>query len=408
MKKLLVITSSLPCTVDALTGYFVFDLAQSLLQKGLAITILTPHIVNAAFFQKVQKIRIIRFPYFYPLSLQKIADRKGIGYNIDTSVFAKIQIPIFVCSELLFSVLCLIKGRYDSVHTHWIVPQGFIGSILSYFFKTTHICSVHAADVFLLKRFFFHKQILRFIIHHTTHFFIVSSHVHKTLLELISEEDMNIFLNKSTILPMGISHAEFCQEMDICSILQRYNIDKKTLILYLGRLSDKKGVEYLIEAMSKIIHTNTCIKLIICGDGPKKSELLDLVERHTLEGYVDFLGFITQEQKRELLCIADIMVIPSIILPDGETEGMPVVLLEGMAAGKAIIATKVSGISDIISHGKNGLLVDQRSASDIADSVLKLINNSDLRTEIGDNAKVSSYQYDWKNISQKYFEILSR
>ena len=96
-----------------------------------------------------------------------------------------------------------------------------------------------------------------------------------------------------------------------------------------------------------------------------------------------FLGFIEEQNKIELLSIADIVIVPSIILDNGETEGMPVVILESMAAGRAIIASNVSGVSDVIEDGVNGILVPQKCPEEITNNVIRLFKHPEFKAEIG-------------------------
>lgn len=408
MKKLCILTSSLPKNNERFKGNFVFDLAISLSKKGLSVTILTPHIFGSGFFEQSEAVNIIRFPYFLPLSLQKLADGKGIGDNINTSCLAFLQIPFLVCFEFLGALKIFTTQHFDYIHSHWIVPQGFVGAILSFLFtKKKHISTIHAADVFLLKKVFLHKYLLKFIIKNTLHFFVVSSYVHMTVLKMLLEEDVEDFMAKSSILPMGIDRKKFDLKMPVNDIRQRYNIGDDFLLLFIGRLSDKKGIEYLIHAMSAIIEYCDDVHLIICGDGPKKEYLIRVVHALELETNISFLGFIEETEKIELLSLADVVIVPSIVLDDGETEGMPVVILEGMAAGRAIIASNVSGVSDVIQDGVNGILVQEKCPDQISDGVIRLIKDPVLKKELGNNAKESSKYYDWDIISEEYFKQLS-
>lgn len=183
--------------------------------------------------------------------------------------------------------------------------------------------------------------------------------------------------------------------------------ENKFILLFIGRLTDKKGVEYLIESLYEVIQYDANIHLLICGNGPLHEILLDKADNLVLNNFVSFLGYITEKEKIELLSIADVLVVPSIVLDNGETEGMPVVVLEGMAAGLPIIASDVSGVRDVIQTNFNGLLVQARNSHQIAMAILMLMKDPVLREKLGNEAKKSSKMYDWENISQSYLSQLN-
>ncbi len=139
-----------------------------------------------------------------------------------------------------------------------------------------------------------------------------------------------------------------------------------------------------------------------------KADLETLVKDLGLESNVRFAGFVTDDEKYDYIKLSDIIIIPSIVTESGDTEGLPVVILEGLAAGKPVIASNVSGIKDVIKNSWNGILVEQKSSEQIATQVLRLLNDEELRIYLGENALISSANYDWKTISDMYIDIFKR
>ena len=143
------------------------------------------------------------------------------------------------------------------------------------------------------------------------------------------------------------------------------------------------------------------ITLFILGDGPIKKELLNQIKRLKLENNVKFLGHTVGKKKLDFLKLANILVIPSL------NEGLPVTLLEGLATGKAIIATKVGGIPDVI-HNNNGILINPKNEVEISNAIIHLFNNKNLMRKLSENAYKTSKNYDWENVSKKYNFILNK
>jgi len=150
------------------------------------------------------------------------------------------------------------------------------------------------------------------------------------------------------------------------------------LIGYVGRLSEEKGVQYLIEAGSVLKESNEPFKIIIIGDGPRRKELEELTKSKGLEKEVIFTGF--QNKVEEWLPILDVFVLPSL------TEGTPMALLEAMSMGIPVIASAIGGVPGIVESGVSGFLVDPGVFRAISDKILTLKNNLILRKRMAAEA----------------------
>ena len=125
-----------------------------------------------------------------------------------------------------------------------------------------------------------------------------------------------------------------------------------------------------------------------------------------LEEYIFFKGFIENSQVHKYYMMSDIVVIPSIVDSFGFQEGLPVVLIESLAAGKAVISTKTKGVMEVIQDGYNGILVNQKNAEEISDALLELLRNKSLREEISTNALETGKKYDWSIIASEYLKLI--
>lgn len=400
--KLLVITSSFPRFVGDPAGNFVYELARELVGKGMKILVIAPLscVHQPPQFAVLNGLEVYRFRHFFPVRYQKLCHGGGFVYKLKVSNLAKIQLPLYILAQLLSAIKLTLSRKVDVVHTHWIVPQGFIGAIIYKFFKKPHILTVHAADVFTLKKIPFGKFFARFIVMNSTKIFVVSNYVSRSLCSMLPESAISEYNNKLKILPMGVNTEIYRKTPDLEE--RTCSSEEKFIILFIGRLSEKKGVIHLLEAMVELKSFSERIRLIICGDGPLRQDLEELAKQHELNEIVEFKGFISDTQKIEYLAMADALVVPSIIMDSGETEGLPVVILEGLAAGKVVVASNVSGASDAIQNGCNGFLVEQKKPEQIAEKIMFIMNYPEIRENIETNALNSSQKYDWSNISHQY------
>ena len=171
---------------------------------------------------------------------------------------------------------------------------------------------------------------------------------------------------------------------------------------YLGRLSEEKGLTYLVDAVVVFRDAAVPVKLIIVGDGPERSALEQQVKARGLESMVIFAGF--QTDIENWLPVFDSFVLPSL------TEGTPMALLEAMAVGVPVIATAVGGVPKVVTDGVNGLLVPPGEIGPISKKIQLLKGNPDFMRRLsieGSNTIKSSYNiHSWcRRIEAIYDEV---
>jgi len=180
-------------------------------------------------------------------------------------------------------------------------------------------------------------------------------------------------------------------------IPQEININKfseRSGVIYIGRLHKNKGVKYLIGAMT---HPSITESLLIVGDGAEKEKLRKLAMKEN----VKFLSWIEHDEIYQTLSKAKVLVLPSIM-----GDGVPNVILEAMAVGTPVIATKIAGIPEIIDHGNTGFLVDPKDSKQIAYYINKLLIDSHLWERMSTNCLNEVVKYSWDNIIEKFENLL--
>jgi len=147
---------------------------------------------------------------------------------------------------------------------------------------------------------------------------------------------------------------------------------------FVGRLSDEKGVDHLLQAAESLVAQERSARFVIVGDGPRKDDLLEATRSRGLEGKVDFVGF--QSNTAPWYETFDAFVLPSL------SEGTPMALLEAMAHGLPSVATAVGGVPQVVSDGENGLLVPSADRTKLCDAMRSLMTNAQLRAKISEGA----------------------
>jgi len=147
----------------------------------------------------------------------------------------------------------------------------------------------------------------------------------------------------------------------------------------IGRLVWQKGFEYLIQAIPQVIQAFPEAKFLIVGEGPLRRGLEELSERLKIEDNIIFTGF--RSDIKDILATIELLAMPSLL------EGLPLVLLEGMAMTKPIVATRIDGITEVLENGETGLLVPAKNPHDLAEAIIEILKNKTKADLLGQNAR---------------------
>lgn len=393
-KKLLLFASTFPrWENDTEIPRFVFELGQEL-RRYFEVYALAPHAPGAAQSENLDGIHVIRFPYFYPEEKQCLAYGTGMLARLKTNPWAYAQVPSFLFCQWLALRRTVRQYGIDVVNSHWMIPQGFIASLLPAHLPCKQVLTIHAAGLFALRRLPLGKAMARRIVNRSDLIYCVSSYNQQILEQLVRKKV------DCQILPMGIDTYFYEEQGDPEAIRAESGLSSGKIILYIGKLSEKKGVTYLLQAFHTLSRERDDCHLVIVGTGLLEKTLKRETKRLQLDSQVTFVGQRGKEAVRDYLQASDLVVVPSIIDSTGETEGLPVVLLEALASGKPVVATRVAGAPDVIVDGYNGFLAKPQNPEDLADKMQRaLLFDPDF---LSDQARDSVQPYDWEMIGKDY------
>ncbi len=186
--------------------------------------------------------------------------------------------------------------------------------------------------------------------------------------------------------------------------LFRFNqsAERTNKIVAVGRLVPKKGFAHLVDACRILADKHVDFTCDIIGHGELESDLRNQIERLSLGNQVTLIGPQPQNVVREMISSSAVFAAPCIIGPDGNRDGLPTVITESLALGTPCISTDVTGIPEIIRHQETGILVEQGSASALANSMLRLLTDQGLRLSLAKNAReLVEREFDiHKNVSR--------
>jgi glycosyltransferase involved in cell wall biosynthesis len=377
--KILMVTSSYPLFDGDATAPFIEEIARSVVARGHQVDMVLP---------AHPKLSRAEEPglRFFPFSYAPLGSLNVWGYaqsmNADRGFKGKtLMVAPFAALATMRAVrLRLRSDSYDLVHAHWVVPGGVLSRGAAVAFRKPLVISLHGSDVFAAERSPLVGFAARRAFRAAAGVTACSSDLRDRAIALGAR------VESTRTVPYGVD-AHFFGNPRLLPEERREAMRRRlgaspnqTLVVAVGRLVEKKGFAHLIDAASG----SASFHVAIVGDGDLHDDLQ--TRARASQSSVMLAGRFSRSETREALHCADIVAVPSVVDSKGNVDGLPNVLLEAMAAGKALVASRVAGIPDVIRDGVEGLLVRPRDATSIREALARLAGDAGLRDALGDAA----------------------
>lgn len=340
--------------------------------------------------QRIFNIPIHRFRYFLK-RYERLTHEENVPDRLKKSFFYKILLIFYLFFGILKLTILLRRKNYDIIHIHWPLPHFFFAYFGIPFAhrKPKLISSFYGVEFKFLKSKLF-KKLIKFIIKKSDKITAISNY---TATEIKKYYDREI-----KIIP-------FSAAVKILEESKEHKRDKEKTILFVGRLVKRKGVNYLIWALKEVLK-EIKVKLIIVGDGSERKNLENLIKELEINDYIEFKGFVSDQELAYYYQNCDLFVLPAIIDEKGDTEGLGVVLLEAMVYRKPVIASAVGGILDIIRNYENGILVPEKNPKILAEKILEVLKNDRLAERLGEKGyQFVKENFSWERIIQSLKDL---
>jgi glycosyltransferase involved in cell wall biosynthesis len=205
---------------------------------------------------------------------------------------------------------------------------------------------------------------------------------------------------KIRVVPNGVDTERFKPAEDADAFKRRFGFGNKPVVLFVGRLIPRKGLQFLFEASKRIIKERHDTMFIIVGDGPLRSSLTSYLARLGLSRNFLFLGDVKENLLPSFYNCAEVFAFPSL------QEGQGIALLEAQSSGKPVVAFNVGGVNEAVREGESGLLVERGNSEMLSDAILKLLADSSLRRRMGDSGREFVLaNYTWDICAEKMLKV---
>jgi glycosyltransferase involved in cell wall biosynthesis len=179
-------------------------------------------------------------------------------------------------------------------------------------------------------------------------------------------------------------------------------------LLFVGRLDERKGLRYLLEALPLVL-SKYPVRLRIVGKGILEDEIKAQCQELNLDKVVDFLGFVSKEELANEYASCDIFVLPAIVDSKGDTEGLGIVMIEALAHEKPVIASAVGGIVDVIQSGVTGILVKEKDPQALFQAIVDLIADPVRAKELGQRGlKDIQVRFGWSHLVLLWQDVFTK
>jgi len=395
MKVLYIATAFPRFESDIITPWLV-EVVKRLRARGVDAEVFTSSYKGLQ-NQKIYGINVIRFRYFLK-KWETLTHEETAVDRVRKGIFNKLLVPFYLLFGTIYIAKLCSSRKYDIIHTHWPLPHAIFGYVASRICKARHILYFHGVELMWVKKELkFLKPFLRWTIKKADAVMCNSTHTEARIRE--------IYNRQINIIPSGQAAMT---ELKPVGVVVKSKTSKEKNILFVGRLVERKGVKYLIEAFANIV-SKIDARLTIISTGPELDSLQKLALEKGVVNKIDFLGKVSPQKLDECYQNADVFVLPAVVDSKGDTEGLGVVLIEALTYKIPVIATGVGGIVDIIKHNETGILVPEKDALALANALLKILQDDKFATMLAETGyQYVNEKYNWNTIVDQVISLFNK
>lgn len=390
---LLALTSTYPRWRDDYEPSFVHELNRSLSPHFRVIT-LCPHTLGAARREHMDGVEVIRYKYA-PERWESLAGGGGILSNLKRSPWKVLLLPTFILAQA-WSIWRLLRERkIDVVQAHWIVPQGLLAALLVRSRRVPFLITSHGADLYALNNWLL-KLVKRWTLKQASSVTVVSSAMCSALRELHAK------CRSIRVISMGVSlERRFTPDPTISRNFQE--------ILFVGRLVEKKGLQFLLDAMPSILRERPAVFLTVVGFGPDEQLLRQKAAELGLDKHVYFIGGVKGSDLPQLYRRAGVLVAPFVRADSGDQEGLGLVVIEAIGCGCPVVVGNVSSVTDVLGVYSEAVSVDVRSPETLSARILSVLANPEqaLALTLSIRSEIAR-RFDWQQVAAEYAAVLKK
>jgi glycosyltransferase involved in cell wall biosynthesis len=394
--RVLVLTSSYPKFPGDGTAPFVERMAVETARRGHAVEVVLPEHPDLVTEDRSAGLALRLHPH--RSSWPGMAPRWGYAASMAADrrlrVSAWSAAPIALASAIRRAGRLLQAERFDLVHAHWVIPNGPVGAWAAARARVPLVVSLHGSDVFVAEAHPLLRAVARRVLERSAWVIASSRDLAERAVALAPS-------CRPEVLLYGVDPADVAFGDPEPWRRAAGREPGEMLVVALGRLVAKKGFSTLVDAIALLRRRGVSVRLLLGGDGDLAADLEIRARSAGAEGFVRQAGRIPHDRVGGFLRAGDVVVVPSVRDERGNVDGLPNVLLEALAAGRPVVASRIGGIPEVVVDGDNGLLVPPGDAGALADALQRLAEDPGLRMRLAAGAVSSASRHTWSAYGQR-------
>ncbi len=310
---------------------------------------------------------------------------------------------------LLYAFWTLVLDRkyhFRKIHCGQVLSSGFTGWLMNKLFGIPYNIYVYGSETF---RFGYSPLFMKYIKTFLSNAEYIVPNSQFTCNEFMA---LGIPPEKFKIITPGVDTGFFKPAPKDATLMEKYGLNGKTVLLTVARLDERKGHEVMIRAVADLSSQFPDLIYLIVGAGREEERLRKLTKELNVTDQVIFCGYIPDSELPKFYNLCDIFILLNRQTYDdvrlrGDYEGFGIVFLEAAACGKPVVAGDFGGVASAIENGRSGLIIDANDQSAIRQTLVSLIQNPSLREQLGQYGLERARQsFDWQIISREIMKIL--
>ena len=384
--RILHVVTAFPRSPTDIIAPWLVELLKRLRAAGHEVEVFAPAYRGGG-NTELDGIPIHRFRYFLA-QWEDLTHDQGTVDRVRRSPRYKVMPLFYVLGGLQAMWRLCRRRRYDIVHVHWPVPHALFGWAARRACGAAMITLWYGIELRWVKsRLPWLRRFLSWAIRTSDQVVAISSYTAREIADLVPAT--------VRVIPYGLGFAEAFSNPLPSPPRQAGG---SFVILFVGNLIVRKGVRYLIDALHQL-PPQVPATLLILGEGPERPRLEAQVRTLGLEQRVEMPGRVPEPELHQALARANVLVLPSVVDARGDTEGLGVVLLEGMNYRVPVIGSNVGGITDIVVDGETGLLVPPQDSAALALALARVATEPGLAERLGEaGRRHAREQFSWPAI----------
>jgi glycosyltransferase involved in cell wall biosynthesis len=392
--RVLVLTSTYPRWKNDVEPGFVHELCRRLL-PCCVVWVLAPHFDGAALEEDMDGVAVSRFRYWFS-RWQSLSYEGGIVNRIRENRWRLLLLPFFIISQSWKARQMVRRHDIQALHVHWLMPQGLVSLIACAGLnpRPRILCTSHGGDWYT-GRGYLYRLLKLIILRQMDSIAVVSTAMANSM------STAGVDPGKIRVLPMGVDLRR--------RFAPRQTVEReRAMLLFVGRLVEKKGLCNLIDAMALLHPRRPELRLVIAGWGPEEKRLRQQVEDLGAGDYIQFLGALSQEELPDWYARAAIAVFPFVSSRDGDQEGLGLVLIEALGCECPVISSDLPAVRDVVDDKRTGWLTKPGDSRALASVVEQCLDDPAASLKVARYGRIRVLaRFDWDIAASNYAKALA-